>query len=604
MTSRINGFNIIQPTINFGIIGCVSSGKSTLLNSLFCDTYSDMNIERTTMIPQVYHCDPKIDKNKKYAKEIREQNEEINNKIIEQTENKKTLTIEDCREKVYKINPIEHFIKIPSNINVAIFDIPGLNDSQTKKTYFEYVNENFYKFDYILFVIEIYRFNSEEMDILKMINLNITNIKKLYNKDIKLLVICNKCDNMDLNKKTNKLELNSKELKGMYERISKNVKNELTINYEIIKYSAEDTYFYRMLDVKHSLDNEFIDKMGSKEFGKQWNDFKNSSTPEELLKILQDKINVNDRLKCTGYEGLIEAINTSLSSISEILISKINIIEDKIINKEKELVIVNSLFDNVYNYVKEIKIINKDVNFDSIINRIKDYWHHILLTAYPFTTINCNNHINIKTNYYETLIKHEEKYKGVKFRPFIINYIDKETDYFVSNLEIIISSSYTFNSFIETLTNIFENEGSLPIDKIVKCIYKIPINDIHNLILKFADYDISFEDTCKVYINYYKNYNYSFTSQIDKIKTLMLSKLFMKEYISTNNISYSLLSLIVEHNINIINCKITYEYLADDLEKDIESYLEPFKMFIKYINQDSSDNESEVDLLSIDERKK
>ena len=37
-----------------------------------------------------------------------------------------------------------------NNINVAIFDIPGLNDSQTKNTYFQYLNQNFYKFDYIL----------------------------------------------------------------------------------------------------------------------------------------------------------------------------------------------------------------------------------------------------------------------------------------------------------------------------------------------------------------------------------------------------------------------------------------------------------------------
>jgi GTPase SAR1 family protein len=93
MTTSTNAFNIIQPTINFGIIGCVSSGKSTLLNSLFCDTYSDMKIKRTTMIQQVYQCDPKIQKNKTYAKEIRKQNEEINKKIIEQTENKTALTI-------------------------------------------------------------------------------------------------------------------------------------------------------------------------------------------------------------------------------------------------------------------------------------------------------------------------------------------------------------------------------------------------------------------------------------------------------------------------------------------------------------------------------
>ena len=41
--------------INIAIIGTVSSGKTTLMNSLFVNQYSDMKIKRTTMTPQVYY---------------------------------------------------------------------------------------------------------------------------------------------------------------------------------------------------------------------------------------------------------------------------------------------------------------------------------------------------------------------------------------------------------------------------------------------------------------------------------------------------------------------------------------------------------------------
>jgi len=601
MTTQINGFNIIQPTINFGIIGCVSSGKSTLLNSLFCDTYSDMKIKRTTMIPQVYQCDPKIDKSKSYAKEIRKQNEEINKKIIEQTENKKALTIEDCYEKVYKVSPIENFIKLPSNINVAIFDIPGLNDSQTKDTYFKYLDQNFYKFDYILFVIDIQSAlnTSDEMSILQLIKKNISDIKMKYNKDIKLLIVCNKCDNMELNKTKNELIMDEPELEEMYEQIVKTLKNELTtLKYDIIKYSAEDTYVYRLLSVGHSLDDKYIDRLGNNELGKiQWKKLKEKSTPDELLKLLRDKIDVKERLKCTGYEGLIEKINKSISSIPDILLSKVNIIEDLILKKEKELNKVNTIFDNIYSYIKEIKLISKETDINKILTNIKDFWHNILFNTFHFNNITSENHTNIKKNYYETLTKHQTKYGEVKFNNYINNFIEKETIYFVSNLDNIITNSYSFEKVIETLTNIFENESELPIDKIVKCIYKIPINDIHNLIEKLEDYDVSFEDSCKIYMNYYKNYKYNISSEMNKINALLLAKLYMKEYITTNNINYSLLSLIVKNQVT--NPSVNYDFLNDSLEKDIETFLLPFKQFIQYINSGTI----EVDLLSINERK-
>jgi GTPase Era involved in 16S rRNA processing len=40
--------------INIAIVGCISCGKSTLLNSIFIEQYSHMRIKRDTMVPQVY----------------------------------------------------------------------------------------------------------------------------------------------------------------------------------------------------------------------------------------------------------------------------------------------------------------------------------------------------------------------------------------------------------------------------------------------------------------------------------------------------------------------------------------------------------------------
>jgi predicted GTPase len=591
MTTPTNAFNIIQPTINFGIIGCVSSGKSTLLNSLFCDTYSDMKIKRTTMIPQVYQCDPKIQKSKDSVKEIRINNEQINKKFIEQTENKTALTIQDCCEIVYKVPPINNFIELPSNINIAIFDIPGLNDSQTKNTYFEYLNQNFYKFDYILFVIDIQSAlnTSDEMDILNLIKNNILDIKKKYNKDIKLLVICNKCDNMELNK-NGILKMDDPELEEMYEQIIKTLKNEnpmfFGISYDIIKYSAENTYIYRLLSEGHLLDQKYIDRLGINELGKiKWNILKTFNSINGLVKILKDSIDINERLKNTGYSDLINKINKGIKPSSTILLNKVNIIEDIILKKEQDLTKVNILFDNIYKYVKEIQSFEKTINIDNFLNSIKLFWHNILFNKFPFDTINTTNHTNIKKNYYETLIKHQETYKDIDFKSFINNYISKETDYLVLNLGSIIDDTYSFPKIIDTFKNIYNNNNKkLPIDKLIKSIYKIPINDIHNLIVSLTElFFMECEETYTIYINYYKNYeNYVC---MHAICLEVLRNMYMKEYILTNNINYNILSIIVNRRISHENRGINFDVNDKNLEKNIELFLRPFKIFINYINQ-------------------
>jgi hypothetical protein len=127
----------------------------------------------------------------------------------------------------------------------------------------------------------------------------------------------------------------------------------------------------------------------------------------------------------------------------------------------------------------------------------------------------------------------------------------------------------------------------------MKSIYKIPIYDIHNLIVSLTElFFIDYEETCTIYMNYYKNYKDYYdnpSTQTRHIGLCSLHNMYIKEYISTNNINYNILSIIVNHY-NIIyssrNTDITnFDYTDKNLEKDIESFLKPFKIFINYINK-------------------
>mgnify|MGYP006163501773 FL=1 len=60
-------------SLRIAIGGCISSGKSTLLNAICATTYSDMQRKRTTMKPQIY-CETKNELDPIYIAGIREHN--------------------------------------------------------------------------------------------------------------------------------------------------------------------------------------------------------------------------------------------------------------------------------------------------------------------------------------------------------------------------------------------------------------------------------------------------------------------------------------------------------------------------------------------------
>ena len=126
--------------INIAIVGPVSAGKSTLMNTLFTNQYSDMKIKRTTMTPQVYLETNDLPENMiTLSNEIKESNREINQLLIKKSENNETILYSDIKESKYFIPRVHKLIEMPNDVYLTIYDIPGLNDSKTKNIYFQYM---------------------------------------------------------------------------------------------------------------------------------------------------------------------------------------------------------------------------------------------------------------------------------------------------------------------------------------------------------------------------------------------------------------------------------------------------------------------------------
>ena len=298
--------------INMMIAGPVSAGKSTLTNLLFVEQYSDMKIKRTTAVPQVYH---EIDDIKKVSNlhNILKNNRDINTKMMADTEKPDyKLKIEDVKEIEYYVPKLFDFVKLKKDIHLTIYDTPGLNDSRTKDVYYQYINNNFNKFDIVIFVLDINSAmnTSDETDILKMILTNIKKNKNEYGIETHLIVLLNKCDDMVLNKQYAKYELDE-ELKNMYiqaDTIIKNMIKEIYngFEYHILPISCENSYIYRMYKKNPAtqLDEKHINKFGANEYGKtRWNSLSDIKKQTQISKLFK-KFDYDDRINMSGFKDL------------------------------------------------------------------------------------------------------------------------------------------------------------------------------------------------------------------------------------------------------------------------------------------------------------
>ena len=291
--------------IRIAIVGPVSAGKSTVLNSLFVEQYSDMKIRRTTMLPQVY-TETNEGTNNMDPNQISKNNTEANNQII----NKHVeLTEDNCVEIPYNVPRVFDLIDLHSNTFLEIYDLPGLDDGETEHIYFNYLKNNFKKMDIILFVINIEEAlnTSGSRRILDEI---VNNVKKNPHLPKHLCVLINKCDDMDENHnfEDDEFEEMFSQAKGVIDEKINGISNLKTT---IVKYCAQDAYIYRTFkkNSKAVLDMKNKTKFGVNEVGKnKWKMMTDREKDSTVINYLK-KGDYQARMKICGFSELKRVIN-------------------------------------------------------------------------------------------------------------------------------------------------------------------------------------------------------------------------------------------------------------------------------------------------------
>lgn len=412
--------------INICLVGCVSAGKSTILNALFSNNYAQCKIKRTTMMPnkfmEVHLREGKLaDSHEIISETIANVNQQIYNQIARG----QNFNLNDYgNELTFYVDPMEMNMEMnmDSQIKICIYDIPGMNDSKSKSVYYNYLETNFHKFNIILFVIDIQSGmnTSDSMDILEFLSRNIAKHKIESNKNIGLLSIINKADSMQLD--GNKLKVLG-ELGEMFEQ------SVVTIEQKFSDYSIQsnllgiipvcglDSNLYRMIkkykDIT-KLSEENILRIGINEEGSKFRCVDSNEQKRKVQQIICNEKFVDDMLILSGFSQIEQALKSyiNLNGLSMIIDNLLweydklpEIIESNLFENIKERI---QILENIFYYslekyselVKKIikrinTIVYKKISTMANPNQIKEYYDSNILEQ-----INLDNNIKFHLSKY------------------------------------------------------------------------------------------------------------------------------------------------------------------------------------------------------------
>lgn len=386
--------------INIAILGPVSVGKSTFINSIFCDTMSEMKRKRTTMLPQIYQV-TQNSKNINSTNTIIEKNTKSNDLIYEKRQNNTFNVKTDFSEIVHFVKSMDDFITLPNkNTTYSILDMPGLND-QFSDIYYDYIKQKSKQIDIYLVLFDITS-SLNTTDEVKILQFVVDEIKK--NKTGFLYVIINKCNDFEFNNIGFKIQ--DKELKELYDQAQNTVKQICKdINYEISPMCTNDLYVYRALAYNKTcnIPENDLDRIIKEEAGK--GELKKMNTYEKKRKFIQGKINkdkniYNNGITDSGYKLFKTKLQKIIDNNFEIFINNhMNLLIDdyiKSLNFEKYentfVMNVSKFFIDIIERLNVVQNKNKlqlTVNPSSIINE------YILKHINSYTEKLCDDTVEI-----------------------------------------------------------------------------------------------------------------------------------------------------------------------------------------------------------------
>lgn len=282
----------------------ISAGKSTLINALLEDEVSKVALEQPTAGVNFFY--------------IARDNGGFTNAVCEEIskDNRKLRSSDVVKEKTFDIR-INHRIvhRMPKDTQLVLVDIPGINETKSRKKYKDYVESNWKDFDCVVVVIDVTQFVPTEL--LKFVEQNNRTLK-----NVPVIVVANKIDDpyeYDAKEVAEAIYSKTTEIFGNAKRVrmpsdrdhTKGQDKPSKWRTEFVALSAKNAFTYRtakavcndgrVSDEKYT---DLVNKIGYDEYGLKWFEMKtNADKISAVSRIFRDESGLKKRMELTNFDN-------------------------------------------------------------------------------------------------------------------------------------------------------------------------------------------------------------------------------------------------------------------------------------------------------------
>ena len=523
-------------TVKISYVGTISAGKTTLLNALCKKKLGETHIIKTTILPHIYI---ETDTEHHTSEYIKSHTDEKNNQFYDNKDD----SIEEVK---YNISKLTDFVSFNKNIKLKLYDIPGLNDSETKERYYNYLTKVIKNINIIVWTIDVNSAinTTDELDICNLLIENIKNNNNNHTINTKLVVLLNKCDNMYISDGEFILD---KDIQEMYNQAKRMIDTSIQkiypeCKYDIIPISSENSYIYRMIQKEdiNILEEKYLNKLGYREFArKDWN----RMTTEQKINNLKQKLDektVNYELENTGFNRFRQILQGYFNDTGEYLFL-LDSVKSKMLN-DLDTIIKASNFD-----IKSNSFVDMDITVFIEHKRYID----TLLSEVKLDDIHIENVMNVFNKCIIAILQNSDS--------LIYNVIENRKN--VDSVEVYKTLKIFYDVMLTFVDNdIVKNMSCY--NKVLKIITDDTIEKIHAI----KDIDTQFE-----YIKHLVEFGYD--KWIDILKACFVEKALAdmdtRLFIETIKKCYTVLNLeadvLLDISFTIMDIKYSRFFANDDV---------------------------------------